>query len=182
MLQDSIWITGTTRSGKTQRLIEQFLTWAERETPAAEALFLAATGDNRLDLADRITTEAGQFRFDTATPIGFFQDEVTLFFPLLVQQLGLKDQFPLRLRPETEQELATGLWQSLLTGNLQQAGVSDYYLVRRTLDLLQLAAASGAPPEDIAALLKAGFSAQEGSPELWESMGAGLEQWRTWLL
>ena len=191
MLQDSIWITGSTRSGKTQRLIEQFSAWAERGATAVEALFLAATGDNRLDLADRITAEAGQFRFDTATPIGFFQDEVTLFFPLIVQQLGLKDQFPLRLRPETEQELATGLWRaasqipqgSLLTeGNLQQAGISDYYLVRRTLDLLQLAAASGTPPEDIAAILKAGLSEQEGTPELWESMGAGLEQWRTWLL
>lgn len=172
MWQDSIWITGTTRSGKTQRLIEQFSIWAKKGTTAAEALFLAATGDNRLDLADRITTEAGQLRFDTATPIGFFQDEVTLFFPLIVQQLGLKDQFPLRLRPETEQELATGLWQSLLTeGNLQQAGVSDYYLVRRTLDLLQLAATSGTSPEDIAAVLKAGFSEQEGTPNfgnLWE--------------
>lgn len=191
MLEDSVWITGSTRCGKTQRLIGQFSVWAERGTTTSEALFLAATGDNRLDLADRITAAAGQYRFNTATPIGFFQDEVTLYFPLIVQQLGLKDQFPLRLRPETEQELATGLWRAdsqipqgaLLTeGNLQQAGISDYYLVRRTLDLLQLAAASGTPSEDITALLKTGFSEQEGTPELWESMGEGLKQWQNWLL
>jgi hypothetical protein len=181
--QDSLWITGSTRSGKTQRLIEQFLSWAKDQPKTAEALFFAATGDNRLDLVDRITVVAGQHRFDTATPIGFFQDEVTLFFPLIVQQLGLKDQFPLRLRPETEQELATDLWRPLLTeGDLQQAGISDYFMVRRTLDLLQLAAASGTPLEDITPILKSGLSEQEGTPELWAAIGTALEQWRTWLL
>jgi hypothetical protein len=180
--QDSLWITGSTRSGKTQRLIEQFLNWA-KDRQATEALFFAATGDNRLDLVDRITSVASPHRFDTATPIGFFQDEVTLFFPLIVQQLGLKDQFPLRLRPETEQELATELWRSLLSkGDLQQAGISDYFMVRRTLDLLQLAAASGTPLEDITPILKAGLSEQEGTPELWAAIGTALEQWRTWLL
>jgi hypothetical protein len=183
VLQDSLWITGSTRSGKTQRLIEQFSTWAKGQPQPTEALFFAATGDNRLDLADRITAVAGQSRFDTATPIGFFQDEVTLFFPLIVQQLGLKDQFPLRLRPETEQELATALWQQHLTeGNLQQAGINDYFMVRRTLDLLQLAANSGTPLEDIAPILRAGLSEQEGTPELWEAIGIALEEWRTWLL
>lgn len=191
MLQNSIWITGSTRSGKTQRLIEQFSIWAKDQPQVTEALFFAATGDNRLDLADRITARAsscpqgavGQHRFDTATPIGFFQDEVILFFPLIVQQLGLKDQFPLRLRPETEQELATELWQPLLTeGNLQQPGISDYFMVRRTLDLMQLAANSGTPLEDIAPILQSGLSEQEGTPELWQTIGTALEQWRTWLL
>jgi hypothetical protein len=39
-----------------------------------------------------------------------FQDEVILFWPLLIQLLNLRAQFPVRLRPETEQELATQLW------------------------------------------------------------------------
>jgi hypothetical protein len=189
VLQHSLWITGATRSGKTRRLVEQFSVWAEFTPKIAnsEILVFAATGDNRLDLVDSITkhrlTQGRSPRFDTATPLGFFQDEVILYFPLIVQQLGLKDQFPLRLRPETEQELATQLWRAPLTeGNLNQAGITDYYLVRRTLDILQLAATSGTPPEDIAAILKEGLSEQEGTPELWEAMGEVLNQWRTWNL
>ena len=57
-------------------------------------LVFAAIGDNRLNLVDRITTEtAGKIQFDSATPLGFFQDEVTLFYPLLARQLNLKAAF-----------------------------------------------------------------------------------------
>jgi hypothetical protein len=185
---------GPTRSGKTHRLIEQFVAWAEAAKGYSQQAFqatldplfliFAATGDNRLTLVDRITTETtGQYRFESTTPLGFFQDEVILFFPLLVQELGLKTQFPLRLRPETEQEMATQLWRSHLDeGHLEQAGVSEYYLVRRALDLLQIAATSGTPPEDLAAILQQGFTEQEGSLELWETMAVALRQWRSWCL
>ncbi|GAB4366651.1 MAG: recombinase family protein [Elainellaceae cyanobacterium] len=187
---DSIWVAGTTRSGKTDRLIRQLGTWAEiiyprvRSRSVSTFLVFAATGDNRLDLADRIATEThGQHRFDSATPLGFFQDEVMLFFPLLVQQLNLKTQFPLRLRPETEQELATRLWRSLLDqGRLQQEGVSEYFIVRRTLDLLQLAAASGIPHEEIPLVLEQGWGGQEGNSALWEAMGEALGHWHRWCL
>jgi hypothetical protein len=196
VLQNSIWITGLTRSGKTSRLVEQFLVWADSRTDRhhqdqsdriaqqiaePQILVFAATGDNRLDLADRLS--ASQQRFDSVTPLGFFQDEVALFFPLIAQQLGIKEQFPLRLRPETEQELATQLWRSALnSGQLYQAGQTDYMVVRHTLDLLQLAATSGTPPEDIAVLLQQGLSEQEGTPELWGTMGELLSQWRFWCL
>ncbi|HEY9643812.1 MAG TPA: recombinase family protein [Coleofasciculaceae cyanobacterium] len=192
MSSDSLWITGATRSGKTTRLIEQFQRWAEaaraktavRYQIPPSILVFAAIGDNRLDLADRLTAATeGQFAFDSATPLGFFQDEVQLFYPLLAQQLHLRTQFPVRLRPETEQQLATRLWRShLLNGSLRQDGISDYFVVRRTLDLLQLAAASGTPHEEISLLLKQGIAEQEGSLELWETMGEALHQWWNWCL
>lgn len=190
MFPDSIWITGATRSGKTTRLIEQFCIWSKlalRQTSAqlgSTVLFFAAIGDNRLALSDQLATVThGRYHFDSTTPLGFFQDEVLLFFPLLVQQLGLNAQFALRLRPETEQELATRLWRSQLdAGNLHQAGVSEYYLVRRTLDLLQLAAAGGILHEEIALRLKAGLAEQDGSPELWDCMTEALGNWWNWCL
>ena len=189
MSPDSVWITGATQSGKTARLIQQFKTWAaanRQHDPQATqtALIFAAIGDNRLDLADRIAEETqGRYRFDSVTPLGFFQDEVMLFFPLLTEQLHLKAPFPLRLRPETEQELATRLWQpELESGRLRQAGVRDYFMVRRTLDLLQLAAASETPHEDIPATLQAGFIDLEISSDLWDCMGELLQRWWDWCL
>jgi hypothetical protein len=201
VVSNSVWIVGATRSGKTARLLEQLQVWAKLDSqsgvkaetkpisrsPARSPLpflVLAATGDNRLDLADRIAVVTqGRCQFDSATPLGFFQDQVLLFFPLLVQQLDLKVQFPLRLRPETEQELATRLWQpELESGQLSQEGVSEYFMVRRTLDLLQLAAASGTAPEEISTILKAGFGDPETSPDLWNCMESVLLRWRQWCL
>ncbi|MBD2001250.1 recombinase family protein [Leptolyngbya sp. FACHB-541] len=186
----SVWLVGSTRSGKTSRLIEQFQVLAQffaeqpHPHPAPATLVFAANGDNRIDLADRIAVATqAQFPFDSTTPLGFFQSEVVLFWPLLAQQLGLKTQFPLRLRPETEQELATRLWRPELDdGRLSQEGVSEYYLVRRTLDLLQLAASGGIPTEDIASVLKDGFAGQEGSSDLWDCMQEVLLRWQTWCL
>ena len=152
-------------------------------------LVFGAIGDNRLNLVDRITTEtAGKIQFDSATPLGFFQDEVILFYPLLARQLNLKATFPLRLRPETEQQFATELWRSLgsdMASNqtrLRWEGVSEYFVVRRGLDLLQLAAASGTPHEAIAATLKASIPAPEGSPELWDDLGEAIALWISWCL
>jgi hypothetical protein len=184
---DSIWIVGTSRSGKTHRLIQQLQQWASNSVlcqprPFSSFLVFAATGDNRLDLDDRIITHTeGQCRFVSATPLGFFQDEVLLFLPLLAQRLAIKTPFPLRLRPETEQSLATQLWRSLLDqGSLRQAGVSDYFVVRRTLDLLQLAAASATPHEDIPLILQQGLGDPEGTS--WTGVGEALEQWLHWCL
>ncbi|OLP16014.1 hypothetical protein BST81_23435 [Leptolyngbya sp. 'hensonii'] len=203
----SIWITGPTDSGKTTRLVRQFCTWVQNPTAsqaafdrsplitgnpptprrselqilAAGMLVFAATGDNRLDLTDRIATAtAGDCPVASKTPAGFFEDEVTLFWPLLVQQLNLTAQFPIRLHPETEQELATRLWHPTLEqGLLKQANLGESRLVRQFLDLLQLAALSGTPLEDIPPLL------QMGLPTLdlpWEEVGQLLLQWRSWCL
>ena len=91
------WICGPTRSGKTQQLIEfASETGASQRQPL---LIFAANGDNRMLLADRLT-EALSDRVATFTtsPAGFIQDEIILFWPLLVQQLDtVQAQFPLKL-------------------------------------------------------------------------------------
>ncbi|MEB3279638.1 MAG: recombinase family protein [Lyngbya sp.] len=202
----SLWITGKTRSGKTTRLIEQFRDWnidlpdhprptvssplmlkaSQRQTQpqGVTALILAANSDNRLDLIDRIEeTNLRQYTFDSTTPLGLLQDEVTLFWPLLVESLHLKAQFPVRLRPETEQELATFVWsQELEAGLLARAGISPDRIVRQTLDLMQLAAMSGQSLEEIPTILTRGFGSSEGSDSLYSCMGQLLVRWRNWCL
>lgn len=187
MVSQSIWIAGSSRSGKTTRLVEHFCAWIQsgdalrrgyasrrgvkssrsgwlslRQTPSGVLAF-AANGDNRIELAERIAVAtAGKYPVQTTTPLGFFQDEVILFWPLLIQRLNLRSQFPLRLRPETEQELATALWRPELDAGIwQQTGVSEYRQVRRALDLLLLAGASGTPIEEIQGILEAGYAAKE---------------------
>ncbi len=205
---DSVWIFGSSRSGKTARLVEQFCNWvqggssdgtlsrkqmqsrsdgwlrrlhAQQSEPAV--LVLAANNDNRRELADLIVTAtSGKYPIRAKTPLGFFQDEVILFWPLLIQLLNLKAQFPVRLRPETEQELATRLWRKQLEEEIvRPVGVSEYRLVRRLLDILQLAAASGTPTEEIHSVL-ATLEAGTGGDK--EDKGINpyslLLQWRNW--
>ncbi len=202
--EDSIWIVGAARSGKTARLVEQFCIWSKtvKTEPAARVsarghsgrwragqtapaiLVLAANGDNRLEFADRIAVATqGKYAFHSTTPFGFFEQEVLLFWPLLVESLDLRAQFPRRLQPETELELATRLWRRELDeGILQQTGVSPNRMVRRTLDILQLAAVSGTPREEIKSILEQGFAVSESSNNLWASTGELLDRWREWCL
>lgn len=185
----SVWITGPSRSGKTNQLIAQLqraLGQVETTTPFGPGILaLAAIGDNRLELVDRLTQATqGQVPFHSTTPLGFFQDEVVLFWPLLVQALELKAQFPVRLRPENEQELATRLWQADLEAVQGQAALSTIRLVRRLLDLLQLAALGGIPVADIPTLLVDGLgdTLEAGLPLPSARVGEMLMQWRTWCL
>ncbi len=194
MLSQSIWIIGATRSGKTTRLVRQFCDWVR---PAIEqkstqkdtqVLVLSAIGDNRLDLVDRLTAATqGRCPFRATTPLGFFEDEVMLFWSLLIQNLGLKAQFPVKLRPENEQELATRLWRIELDDAIGRSGISDARLVRRILDLMQLAALSGMTIDDIPILLEQGLPMQpdgQGSelPLPYETVCEMLQRWRTWCL
>jgi hypothetical protein len=209
---DSLWIVGASRSGKTARLVEQFCSWVQAENPKQElfytkkpgqkkdlrrqthpylqqtkpaVLVFAANDDNRRQLADRIITSTqGKYPVRAKTILGFFQDEIILFWPLLIQSLHLKAQFPVRLRPETEQELATKLWRSHLDENFLQAlGGSEYRVVRRILDLLQLAAYSGVPCEDISQILTKAILPQENTVNLDpQLLGTLLLDWRNWCL
>lgn len=148
-------------------------------------LALAAVSDNRIELVDRLTAATqGKYPFRATTPLGFFEDEVMLFWPLLIQQLDLKAQFPLRLAPENEQELATQLWRSELDQALiQQSAVTESRLVRRILDILQLAALAGIPLEDVAVILKQGLSDPERElPVPTAIVGDLLQRWRSWCL
>lgn len=202
MFLDSVWIIGPSRSGKTTRLVTQFCTWVESVRDRQQQLYtqhkgvrtpqrllqqsepavlvFAANDDNRRELADLIVESTqGKYPIHSKTPLGFFQDEVILFWPLLIQVLNLRAQFPVRLRPETEQELATRLWHPHLDEGMR-TGVSEYRLVRRFLDLLQLAAYSGTPAEEIASILGQESEEAEGvEPQLIESL---LLEWRSWCL
>ncbi len=155
----------------------------DRQRAPAIVVF-AANDDNRRDLADQLTAAVkGRYPVVVKTPLGFFQDEVMLFWPLLIRRLNLRSQFPLRLRPETELELATQLWQTHLdNGSLQLPGVNDSAKVRRLLDLFQLAAVSGTPAEEITNILVEGTLEPEGTPELWQLVGQLLLNWQRWCL
>ncbi len=192
----ALWITGPARSGKTRQLIELFQDWVQaspQTTSSGSAvdsqgpalLLFAATGDNRLALVDRLTeATGGKYPIRSTTPLAFFETEVTLFWPLLVERLGLNPQFPLRLRPETEQALARSLWQPLLEDGspLAQEGVSPDRMVRRILDIHLLAASGNVPAESIGLRLQGGMASALGSEPLWQAMGEALLQWRDWCL
>ncbi|MEH2339755.1 recombinase family protein [Nostoc sp.] len=223
MVSHSVWIVGTSRSGKTARLVEQFCNWVQPEKQLTESFYtkkpgqkkgdgfstrgfanakgeripeflylkqtepgvlvLAANDDNRRELGDIIVTSTlGKYPVRAKTPLGFFQDEVILFWPLLINSLSLKAQFPVRLRPETEQELATKLWRPQLDEEiLRIAGVNESRLVRRILDLLQLAAYSGVHCEDIAQILAKGLGDNTTTLEP-EFLASLLLDWRNWCL
>ncbi|MFM6278783.1 MAG: recombinase family protein, partial [Dolichospermum sp.] len=105
-----------------------------------------------------------------------------LFWPLLIDLLSIKAQFPVRLRPETEQELATKLWSSHLNSDiLQRVGINEYRLVRRILDLWQLAAYSGVSCEHIPQILHSGIADNSINLEP-EFLGSLLLNWRNWCL
>lgn len=188
------WITGPARSGKTAELVAQFQQWMAAVPASAPAdgtldqgpalLVFAATGDNRLSLVERLTVATGGgYPLRTTTPLAFFEAEVTLFWPLLVERLALQPRFPLRLRPETEQALALALWQPQLEeGPLAQAGVSPERMARRILDLHLLAASGGEAVEAVGARLGAGMASALGTVELWQAMGEALVQWHRWCL
>jgi hypothetical protein len=214
VLPDALWINGPTCSGKTARLI----TWlSDRQAQAGQKagldtaqqqvhtqktsgsplpvqggsriLVLAANSDNRLVFHDRLTTATkGRFSLHTTTPLGFIQDEVMLFFPLLLETLNLKARFPLILRPENEQELATQLWQSQLETVEQQSTTSTARSVRRLLDLLQLAALGNFSIADIPGILEQGLVTREepGQPSDFPftpaQVGAMLGLWQQWCL
>lgn len=178
------WLEGATGSGKTTWLLEQL-----RPDPPAllelgqSHLIFAANGDNRLRLASRLGDIAPGVAAVTTTPNGFIQDEVTLFWPLLVAELGLSPQFPLRLRPENEQELAAEHWrQQILDGTLAVEGWLEAQTVRRSLDFLQLAAAGGIPAEDLPVLLPEGIPPGFAPEAVWQAIGNALVDWRDWCL
>lgn len=197
VLPGSVWISGVTRSGKTTRLVQHFCQWAtmvvedglrpemtQPARPLPGVLALAAIGDNRPELLDRLTRSTqGRYPVTATTPIGWFETEVTLFWPLLIQALNLKAEFPLRLAPETEQELASRLWQPDLDRAIGQANLNAPRLVRRVLDLVQLAAFAGLPLSDIPSRLQFGLEGGEaGWPFAETELAEMIQRWQTWCL
>ena len=192
-----IRIEGSSRSGKTTRLVEEFRDWVtlQRKTndradlPAA-ALVLAANDDNKRETGDRFALAVrGSYPVLCKTPLGFITDEVILFWPLICESLNLRARFPLRLRPETEQELATRLWRDSIARSFDVSGIGEYRFVRQTLDFLQLAGAGGIPAEDIPARLATGLPPEDrhrvlatDEDEIPLTVGELILQWRDWCL
>jgi hypothetical protein len=192
----SLWLTGTSRTGNTARLVAEFNSWVKQQLlkPKIKALpanltsailVFAANNQNRRKLSDRLVLAVdGTYPVVCKTPVGFITDEVMLFFPLIFEELKLKAQFPLRLRPETEQELATQLWRNQPDWLELCELEGEYRLVRQTLDLMQLAGASGVPTEDISVILCQGISANDlgVDRQRHQRMGELLRSWRNWCL
>ncbi len=181
----SIWVTGATRSGKTTRLVNQFCAIVDHSI--SNVLVLAAIGDNRLDLSDQLLAATqSKVPVRATTPLGFFEDEVVLFWSLIVGQLDLKAQFPVRLRPENEQELATRLWRIDLDQAMAKSGIGEARLVRRVLDIMQLATLSGITIDEIPTILKQGLPEVENTrtelPIDDDTIGEMLQRWRSWCL
>lgn len=191
----TVWISGGTRSGKSTALLQQLQQFVQSrsrtQSPSNSpiqptALVLAANDDNRRDLRDRLPANCfEQCPLAFKTPFGFIADEVLLFWPLLAEKLDIPIPFPIRLRPETEQALATQLWQPQLDAwNLAQAGVVEYRFVRDTLDIMQLAGAAGIKLEEVARQLMMGLNEDrwEHRPEVHRWRHDLLLQWRDWCL
>ncbi len=189
----SIWLRGITRSGKTSRLIDHFTAWAKQPSIITEskglvgratALILGANENTRRSLADRLVLSLGSdYPIICKTPLGFMSDEVMLFWPLVFESLSIKAQFPLRLRPETEQELATHLWQQFFAQeDLSFVPSQEYRFVRDTLDLMQLAGAAGIAIEEIATMLEAGWPYVNHQEVSAQQRGNFLVTWRNWCL
>ena len=191
----SLWIEGKTRSGKTTRLVTEFSDWVRKriieqnnaqhpqDGITSAILVFAANNDNRRELLDRLSLAVeGTYPVICKTPVGFITDEVTLFWPLIFEQLNIKAQFPLQLRPETEQELATKLWRDESDWDILIKANGEYRFVRQTLDLLQLAGAAGIAPQEIPTILERGFPDLTEDSTIYARMGELLLKWRSWCL
>lgn len=197
LVMENLWVRGGTRVGKTAALVDQFSAWANlgdrRQLSLRSGLVLAANNRAQRQLADLLTEQSPGTAFVSKTPLGFMADEVELFFPLVCGELGIEPNFPLRLRPEMEQKFARDLWaESFEVWELNLGGRSQARLVRRMLDLLQLAGAGGVPPEDIPQRLVAGqlsllsgeaiYGQNDHLLDFTDGAGDLLWQWREWCL
>jgi hypothetical protein len=163
----NFWICGGSRSGKSDRITQQFQHWAEvdfskhpnPQAASQSVLLLSVDSEQRQIMSDRLSIAThGRYPVTAATPLSFFRDQVLLFFPLLMRSLGWKAQFPILLRVENEQELAANLWSDRLdSGLLSIEGVGRDRSVRRMLDLYLLAANSGKPIKQVSQILIQGM-------------------------
>lgn len=193
MISIPTWISGPVRSGKTTALIQHLVDWSNQSPAMAgetvqpgvkTALVFAVNADNRQVLMPEIAqATTGKIIVQSTTPLGFFENEVMLFWPLVLKALGLQAQFPLRLRPETEQELAAQFWQTAPWEELQELeNMSPDRWVRRILDLLQLAAFGGIALEDLPRRLEDGLGELKCDRVLTETIAQMLMEWQDWCL
>ncbi|MFN3926076.1 MAG: hypothetical protein ACK4QL_01870 [Pseudanabaenaceae cyanobacterium] len=140
-----IWIEGVSRSGKTELAIKHL---------QEQGLTLVLTVDSKTScwLRER-WLELGRGEAVIKSWQGFVEEQVFLFFPLLVESAGLAGKLPISLRVESEQRLARQVWAEELKG-IQ--GNRDR-IVRRLLDWYFLGVNSGKTIEETAEILRQGL-------------------------
>jgi len=179
-----LWITGESRCGKTTRLAESICQWMQEYPLPHKPLILVINHQARENLRDRILQINPQgYQGKIKTPLGLIMEDVNLFYLLVCEKLNLKATIPLRLRPETEQELATQLWRKHITPELITILGDEYNCVRRILDLTQLAGAGGIPFNQIADRLQtAEFFQIIGNQSVTNLIGELIQKWRNYCL
>jgi hypothetical protein len=182
------WITGGVRSGKTSALVEFARQWWQIQPSVhsleigRSVLLFAMNTDNRSQVTQRVLEATdGTLPLRSATPLSFFESEVILFWPLIVEQLNGATALPLRLRPEAEQWLAVQFWGQMALESLNQIErFSSERWARNLLDVIQLSAFAGVPLEWAVARLQA-YWPDAGVPEAqWLQIGEMLLAWRNW--
>lgn len=178
------WISGGSRSGKTCALVREFAHWVGQDKSVIprerSLLFLTDSVEGRQAIQREIESQLGSgYRPYITTPVGFMQDEVELFWPLLVQAKAVDPHPPLRLKPETELVWAERLWQPWLA-NHRFAVLSENRdrATRHLLDIFQLAAFARLSLDDLPQLI---WDHQLEMPS--ETVGAivtALKQWQSW--
>ena len=176
-----LWIEGNSCCGKTNRLVEKTVEWSRQAHFPQKPLILCFNQQSKKKFADILVHQDVEcYQQKIRTPTGLMIEDVFLFYPLICEQLNLKSALPIRLLSETEQELATQLWQYDLTPELLTLFGGQYNCVRRILDFIQLAAAGGIPSEKITQRLYYGeIISDEGVAD---AIGDLILKWRTWCL
>ncbi|URR35604.1 hypothetical protein NBE99_00215 [Thermosynechococcus sp. HN-54] len=182
------WISGGSRSGKTYALVREFAEWLHEGQDTSQSviprerslLFLTDTVEGRQAIQREIQSQLGSgYAPYIATPVGFMQDEVEHFWPLLVQVGAVHPHPPLHLPPETELVWAQRLWQPWLEKNtFAVLSENRDRATRHLLDIFQLAAFARLSLDDLPQLI---WDQQLEMPS--ETVGAivsVLKQWQSW--
>jgi hypothetical protein len=181
MKYQHLWIEGNSGCGKTSRLVEVIVELNKQATFPQKPLILCFNQETKKTLAEiLLRTDAQCYQQKIRTPTGLMIEDVFLFYPLISEQLNLPSSLPVRLLSETEQELATQLWQDDLTPELLSLFGGEYNCVRRILDFIQLAAAGGIPSEKITQRLYYGEIITDET--VVDAIGDLILKWRSWCL
>lgn len=186
------WISGRSRSGKTYALVREFARWVGQGSSVIprerSLLFLTDTVEGRQAIQREIESQLGSgYAPYITTPLGFMQDEVELFWPLLVQAEAVAPRLPLRLKPETELMWAQRLWQPWLDQNTfavlgenhdRLRCVTGDRATRHLLDIFQLAAFARLSLDDLPQLLSNHHL--EIPSETVGAIVTALKQWQSW--
>lgn len=169
-----MWVLGGARSGKTSALVERYVAWVERGADSRTIFAFATNSQLSRELSQRLQQATGnRVAVAVQTPIGFFQHEVLLYWPLLQAEMGLLARFPLVLKPENEQEIATQLFErDLDSGAIALEGYSRTRIVRQIVDNVQVAALAGVPIAEIGERLVRGRAEDSPvPPEMLQQVG-----------